>query len=127
MARVPALGIADITHAIFRIGIGLLFMQHALHNFGASGGGTPVAFLELGGAALVVLGFVTRPVALLLAAQMVAAYVVAPHLHPALFALSFVFLTGNGAGRLSIDAELRRHRRPAGGHLVLSELRKRAA
>lgn len=116
--------------AILRIGAGLLFMQHGLQKlFGLFGGfgGTPGAtaplvslmglagVLELGGGLLLVLGLFVRPVALILAAEMVVAFIQA-HLPQGgmpiqnggelalLYALIFVFLAARGAGPLSVDA-----------------------
>jgi putative oxidoreductase len=116
--------------AILRIGAGLLFMQHGLQKlFGLFGGfgGTPGAtaplvslmglagVLELGGGLLLVLGLFVRPVALILAAEMVVAFIQA-HLPQGgmpvqnggelalLYALIFLFLAARGAGPVSIDA-----------------------
>lgn len=116
--------------AILRIGAGLLFMQHGLQKlFGLFGGfgGTPGAtaplvslmglagVLELGGGLLLILGLFVRPVALILAAEMVVAFIQA-HLPQGgmpiqnggelalLYALIFVFLAARGAGPLSVDA-----------------------
>ena len=116
--------------AILRIGAGLLFMQHGLQKlFGMLGGfgGTPGAtapldslmgvagVLELVGGALLVAGLFVRPVALILAAEMVVAYFQA-HLPQGgmpiqnggelalLYALVFAFLAARGAGPVSVDA-----------------------
>lgn len=146
MARIDRLYFADATHTVFRIGVGLLFLLHGLQKFGLIGGKPPVALnslmgvagiLELGGGALIVAGLLTRPVAVVLALEMVTAYVMAHHPKggwplqnggelPLLFALSFVFLAGHGAGRWSIDAALRRTR-PGNGHGAITEVRRRAA
>lgn len=115
-------------HAILRIGAGLLFMQHGAQKlFGALGADGPVplfslmglaGILEFFGGLLIVLGLLTRPVALLLALQMLAAYFMA-HLpkHPwpvlnagepaLLFMLIFLFLAGNGSGPWSLDHVLK--------------------
>lgn len=123
VARSAALALGPITHAVLRIGAGLLFFQHGLQKFGFFGGkAVPLAsqmgvagILELVGGALVLIGLATRPVALVLAAEMVVAYVIA-HLSKGgwpidnggevalLFALIFVFLAGNGAGPYSMGA-----------------------
>jgi putative oxidoreductase len=144
MARTTSFDVAGATHAVMRIGVGLLFMQHGLQKFGVIGGKPAVALtslmgvagtLELVGGALIVLGLLTRPVAVVLALEMAAAYFMAHHPKdgwpiqnggelPLLFALSFVFLAGNGAGRLGIDAALRR-RRP-GGDSILHDVRRAA-
>lgn len=123
----------EITVAILRIGAGVLFMFHGAQKlFGWFGGfgGTPGAtaplislmglagILEFFGGALIALGLLTRPVGLVLAAQMVVAYVMA-HLsqgiwpiqnqgEPAvLFGLIFLFFAGNGGGRYSLDHMVR--------------------
>jgi putative oxidoreductase len=134
--------------AILRIGAGLLFMQHGLQKlFGLFGGfgGTPGAtaplvsqmglagVLEVGGGLLLVLGLFVRPVALILAAEMIVAYILA-HLPRGgvplenggelalLYALVFVFLAARGAGPVSVDARQGR----AEPHEILRE-RTRAA
>jgi putative oxidoreductase len=125
-----AWGFTPTALAILRIGAGLLFMQHGLQKlFGLFGGfgGTPGAtaplvslmglagVLELGGGLLLVLGLFVRPVALILAAEMVVAFIQA-HLPQGgmpvqnggelalLYALIFLFLAARGAGPVSIDA-----------------------
>ena len=124
---------ASATHALLRIGAGLLFMQHGAQKlFGLLGGfgGTPGAtadlfslmglagVLEFFGGLLVVLGLLTRPVAVVLALQMLAAYFMA-HLPQGgfpiqnggelalLYALVFAFLAGNGSGPWSLDRRFR--------------------
>jgi putative oxidoreductase len=115
-------------HALLRIGAGLLFMQHGaqkmfglLGGFGAPGATAPLVslmglagILEFFGGLLIVVGLLTRPVAVLLAGEMVVAFVMA-HMPqggfpvqnggelPLLFALTFLFLFGAGAGPLSMD------------------------
>jgi putative oxidoreductase len=116
--------------AILRIGAGLLFMQHGLQKlFGLLGGfgGTPGAtaplmslmglagVLEFVGGLMLVLGLFVRPVALILALEMIVAYVQA-HLPNGgfpvqnggelalLYAVVFVFLAARGAGPFSLDA-----------------------
>ena len=108
--------LAEGAYVLLRTGAGLLFMAHGLQKLfglfgGVGNGGTvPLASrlgvaggLELIGGLLLVLGLFTRPVALVLAGQMVVAYVVA-HLPRGLvplqnggelallYALIFVFL-----------------------------------
>jgi putative oxidoreductase len=116
------------THALLRAVAALLFMQHGVQKLfgwlggvGGSGGTVPLAslmgvagLLEVAGGALLLLGLLTRPVALVLAGEMIAAYVIA-HLPQGgfpvqnqgelalLFGGVFVFLFGNGAGPLSLD------------------------
>jgi putative oxidoreductase len=122
--------IAGVTHAILRIGVGLLFLQHGLQKFGMLGGRAVqldsllgvAAVLELVGGALLVLGLFTRPVGAVLTLEMLGAYFMAHHPRGSfpiqnggeaavLFALVFVYVTGNGAGPLSVDAALFRGRR----------------
>lgn len=120
---------APAAHALVRIGAGILFMQHGLQKlFGMFGGfgGTPGAtaplmsqmglagVLETFGGLLIVLGLLTRPVALVLMLEMIAAYFIA-HLPQGgwpienggelalLFALVFAFLATHGAGPYSLD------------------------
>jgi putative oxidoreductase len=126
--------IAPWTHALLRIGGGLLFMEHGLQKlFGMFGGigATPGAtvplvsqmglagVLETFGGLLLVLGLLTRPVALVLAGEMLVAFLQA-HLPrggvplqnrgelPLLYMLVFLFFAGHGAGPASIDT--RSHR-----------------
>jgi putative oxidoreductase len=115
-------------HALLRIGAALLFMEHGFQKlFGwlggvnGSGGTVPLVslfglagVLELVGGALLLVGLLTRPVALILAGEMVVAYGMAHFPKGAfpvqnqgelalLYALVFGFLFGNGAGPLSLD------------------------
>ena len=125
-SRFSALG--GPSHAILRIGAGLLFMAHGAQKLlgafgGVDGQGATVELLsqfglagvlELFGGLLLVLGLLTRPVAALLFLEMLVAYAQA-HLpqgalplqnggEPAvLFALVFLFLAGNGPGPWSLD------------------------
>jgi putative oxidoreductase len=120
--------LAASAHAALRIGAGLLFLQHGLQKvFGLLGGtAVPLAsmlgvagILELAGAALLVLGLWTRPVAFVLACEMAAAFVIA-HLPqggwpiqnggelPLLYLLVFLALAAAGAGPASVDARLAR-------------------
>jgi putative oxidoreductase len=75
--------------------------------------------LEFGGGLLIVLGLFTRPVAFLLAGEMLVAYVQAhipqgpwPIMNGGelalLFMLVFAFLFGSGAGPLSVDSAIGR-------------------
>ena len=80
--------LAPATYAMLRIGAGLLFMEHGLQKlfglFGGMGpnGGTVTLLSQMGlagvletfGGLLVVLGLFTRPVALLLAGEMLVAF-----------------------------------------------------
>jgi len=126
---------ASVTHAVLRIGAGLLFMQHGAQKllgwFGGMGGpGQTVELmsrsglagvLELFGGALIVLGVLTLPVAVILVLEMLAAYVLAHvgrGLAPIenggelalLYALIFAFLAANGPGRWSVHGWLARRR-----------------
>ena len=124
--------LGPITHAILRIGTGLLFMQHGAQKlFGWFGGfgGTPGAtaelmskmglagVLEFVGGLLIVLGLLTRPVAVVLLLEMLYAYLTVHMPNGAvplqnqgelalLYALIFLYLAGNGAGPLSVDAAI---------------------
>jgi putative oxidoreductase len=92
-----------------------------LGGFGAPGATAPLVslmglagVLEVFGGLLMVLGLFTRPVALVLALEMMAAFFIA-HLPsggwpienggeaPLLYLLVFVFLAANGAGPYSLD------------------------
>jgi len=124
--------LASATHALFRIGVALLFMVHGLQKLFGLFGGRQVALgsmlgaagvIELVGGLLVLLGLWVRPVAVIMALEMVGAFAIAhapkgglPLQNggelPLLYALAFVFLAGIGAGPLSLDAALwRRHAR----------------
>jgi len=79
----------DAGYLLLRAGTGLLFLCHGLQKLfglfgGVNGGAVPLAsrfgvagVLELVGGFLLVFGFFTRPVALVLAGEMVVAYVTA--------------------------------------------------
>ena len=124
---------AGVTHAVLRIGAGLLFMQHGAQKlfgwFGGMGpeGATATLFslmglagvLEFFGGLLIVVGLLTRPVAVILALEMIVAYFMAhapqggfPVQNSGelslLYALVFIFLAANGPGPASVDASLRR-------------------
>jgi putative oxidoreductase len=128
-----AVSLTSAAHTLLRVGAGILFLQHGLQKmFGLLGGfmGTPGAtaplmsqmglagILEVVGGVLIILGFLTRPMAVVLMLQMAAAYFIA-HLpqggwpiqnsgEPALlFLLIFAFLAVNGAGALSLDRLIR--------------------
>jgi putative oxidoreductase len=119
---------APVAHAVLRIGAGLLFMQHGLQKlFGMFGGMGPdggsvelmsqmglAGVLETFGGLLIVIGLLTRPVALVLMLEMLAAFFIA-HLPrggapienggelPLLYVLIFAFLATNGPGPYSVD------------------------
>lgn len=134
-SRLSALAVptfAPIAHAVLRVGAGLLFMQHGAQKLfgllgGVDGNGATVELLsqfglagvlEFFGGALVVLGLLTRPVAAVLTALMVAAYFIA-HAFQAVFpvqnggelallyALVFAFLAAAGPGAWSLDGRRR--------------------
>jgi putative oxidoreductase len=141
---------APATHVLLRVAVALLFMQHGvqklfgwLGGIGGEGASAPLVslmglagILELFGGALIVLGLLTRPMAILLAVEMVVAYFMA-HLPQGgfpvqnqgelalLYAATFVFLFGNGAGPFSIDHWMARRR--AGETAVESRTETRTA
>ncbi|MFS8636767.1 MAG: DoxX family protein [Gemmatimonadota bacterium] len=117
-----------VTHVILRIAAGLLFMQHGAQKlfgwFGGMGGSGATAelfsqmgfagVLEFFGGLLIVIGLLTRPVALVLVLEMLVAYGMAhmPHaLAPIqnggelalLYAVIFLYFATAGAGRASVD------------------------
>jgi putative oxidoreductase len=126
----PALTkLAPVTHALLRIGVALLYMEHGVQKlfgmfggFGGTPGGTVTLWSQMGlagvletfGGLLLLLGLFTRPVAFLLAGEMLVAFFQA-HLPkggvplenggelPLLYMLVFLFLLGNGAGPASVD------------------------
>lgn len=123
-------------HAILRIGAGLLFMQHGAQKLfgflgGVDGAGATVPLvsqmglagvLEFFGGLLLVIGLFTRPVAIVLVLEMIAAYFIA-HMPQGgfpvqnggelalLYALVFLFLAATGAGPWSVDDQLARRPR----------------
>jgi putative oxidoreductase len=125
--------LAGPTHAILRIGAALLYMQHGVMKlFGWLGGidgqgGTVdlmtrygvAGVIEVFGSILIIIGFLTRPVAAIMFVEMLAAYWLV-HLPQGgfpiqnggeivlLFALVWLFLVGNGAGPWSVDRNLSR-------------------
>jgi putative oxidoreductase len=117
--------------SVFRIVIGFLFMQHGgqkLLNFPPMPHpmNPPLdsligiaALLELVGGGLIILGFLTRPVAFVLSGEMAFAYFMehAPHgFWPVvnhgeaavLFCFAFLYLAISGAGSWSMDVFFRR-------------------
>lgn len=114
--------------SVFRIVVGLLFMLHGTQKmFGFPPSNNPpmefnlmsqigiAGVLEVFGGALIVLGFLTRPVAFLLAGEMAVAYFQAHFprgFFPSsnggelsvLYCFSFLYLMLAGAGAWSIDA-----------------------
>lgn len=129
--------LAGPTHALLRIGAGLLFMEHGAQKlFGALGGmdgqGAKAELmsqmglagvLEFFGGFLIAIGLATRPVAAILCLQMIAAYFIAHFPQGGLpiqnqgelallYALVWAYFAGNGAGPASVDAALARRRGP---------------
>jgi putative oxidoreductase len=121
--------LAPTAHALLRIGAGLLFMEHGLQKlFGMFGGmGAPGAtvtlasqmglagIIECFGGLLLALGLFTRPVALLMAIEMLVAYFQAHFPKggsplesggelPLLYMLVFLYFAANGAGPASLDS-----------------------
>lgn len=138
--------LADVTHAILRIGVGLLFLQHGLQKIFGLFGGRQVpltslmgvaGILELAGGVLLIAGLFTRAVAAVLLVEMIVAFVKA-HLPRGwvpienggelalLYAATFVFFAAHGAGAFSVDASLAR-RRPMSGRVRARLRRVRAA
>lgn len=127
---------ARATHAILRIGTGLLFFHHGVPKlfgwfggFGEPGATAPLfsiyglaGVLEVFGGILIMIGLFTRPVAIVLALEMIIAFVKAhlpngwvPIMNQGelalLYMLVYVFLAGNGAGPASVDSWIASRRR----------------
>lgn len=125
--------LAGATHAILRIVAGALYCMHGMPKLfgwfggmGEAGGPAPLVslmglagVLEVFGGLLILLGLFTRPVAAILALEMIIAYFMAhlprgliPYLNGGELALLYmgvwIFLAGNGAGAWSLDRRLRR-------------------
>jgi putative oxidoreductase len=125
--------LGPVTHALLRIGVALLYMQHGVQKLfglfggvGSTPGGTVTLWSQMGlagvletfGGLLLLLGLFTRPVAFLAAGEMLVAFFQA-HLPkggvplenggevPLLYMLVFLFLLGNGAGPASLDGRRR--------------------
>jgi putative oxidoreductase len=119
--------------ALLRIVVAILFMQHGgqkLLNYPPGHGVVPLqslmgvaGILELGGGALLLVGFFTRPVAFILSGQMAFAYFMAHAKQgfwpvqnggelAVLYCFLFLYLSAAGAGALSIDS-FRKRRNPA--------------
>jgi len=126
----------NATYVLLRVVAGFLFLCHGGQKlfgwFGGlgPGGGTPplgslmgiAGMLEFFGGLAVLAGFLTRPVAFLLAGEMAWAYfsVHAPNgplpimnhgESAALYSFIFLFFATHGAGPLSVDAAIRSGRR----------------
>jgi putative oxidoreductase len=126
------------THAILRIGVAVLFMEHALQKFGLLGGVGPqtpplswtamgatvfpigltrlvvAGWMELIGGLLLTIGVLTRPVAVVLLAEMIIAFFWAHFPRGGsplqnggeitlVYALVFAYLAAAGAGPFSVD------------------------
>lgn len=127
--------LAGATHAVLRIGAGLFFFLHGapklfgwFGGMGPEGGGAELVSLmglagifEVFGGILIVLGLLTRPVAILLALEMITAYLYAhvprgpiPYSNGGELALLYlsvwIFLAGNGPGPVSLDRIVRGRR-----------------
>lgn len=124
------LTLASITHIALRIGAGLLFLEHGLQKTFGLLGGTVVpmvsqrgvaGLIEIVGGLLIAVGLFTRPVALVVVAEMLVAYILvhAPRgIWPIsnggelalLYALVFAYFAAHGAGAFSADAVIARRR-----------------
>lgn len=125
--------LAPAMHALLRIGAGLLFMEHGAQKlFGWFGAQQTVQLMSLMGLAgvletfgglLLVLGLLTRPVAFLLAGEMVSAFFIA-HFNAAnfpagwvpimnkgelalLYSLVWGYFFASGGGPFSVDAAMK--------------------
>ena len=118
----------QITFFLLRVVAGLMFMQAGgmkiLGWLGGSPGGTPAMWsqmwiggmLELIGGAMILVGFLTRPVAFIVAGQMAVAYwqfhykaeafwpVQNGGVPAVLYCFIFLFIAAFGAGRWSLDS-----------------------
>ncbi|GMR11834.1 MAG: DoxX family protein [Gemmatimonadota bacterium] len=125
-------GIGHFMHNALRIWAGFFFWMHGVQKlFGVMGWEDAVEFgtrmgtaglLEFFGGLLIILGLFTRPVAFILALEMVLAYYWV-HLPRSLWPIMndgdrnvlfmgiFVFLAANGAGAFSLDGLIRARRR----------------
>jgi putative oxidoreductase len=121
-------GSQRLTLNLFRIMTGFLFWQHGAQKFmgwlggvGQDGGTADLVswmglagILEFFGGALIILGWFTRPVALILAGEMAVAYFWVHHPRgfwpilnggekAAFFCFAYLFMAARGGGRFSID------------------------
>ena len=109
-------------YTLLRIVSGLLFLFHGLQKFGVLGGGmVPLmgklglaAIIETVGGALIVVGFMTSPVALLCSGEMAYAYFTVHQPKgtwpiqnqgelATLYCFLFLYISTRGAGMLSVD------------------------
>jgi putative oxidoreductase len=139
----------NATHVLLRMVAGFLFLCHGGQKlfgwFGGltgNGGSVPLAslmgfagMLEFFGGLAILAGFLTRPIAFLLAGEMAWAYFsvhakggplpILNHGEPAvLFCFIFLFLATHGADGLSVDQALRNARKEK--DVAKSALRRRA-
>ena len=129
----------QVTYFLLRVVSGLLFLQAGGVKVFDWFGGVPVQFgghpalmsqvgiggvLEFYGGAAILLGLFTRPVAFILSGEMAVAYFqfhqprgfwpIQNHGEPAvLFCFIFLFFAAHGAGTWSLDAWLRKKRKPS--------------
>jgi putative oxidoreductase len=127
------IALAPAVHGLVRVITGLLFLQHGLQKLfgllgGVNGGTVPIASLmgaagiiEFVGGILIIIGLFTRPVALLLIAEMIGALFMVHFPQGGfpiqnggelalLYVMLFAFLAVYGAGPFSVDASLRRRK-----------------
>jgi putative oxidoreductase len=109
-------------YALLRIVAGLLFLFHGLQKLGIMGGGMVPLFSKLGlamiiesvGGALILVGFMTSPVAFLCSGHMAYAYFTVHQPQgtwpiqnqgelAALYAFTFFYISTRGAGMFSLD------------------------
>ena len=109
-------------YTLLRIVAGLLFLFHGLQKFGILGGGmVPLmgklglaAIIETVGGALIMVGFMTSPIAFLASGEMAYAYFTQHQPKgtwpiqnqgelAALFAFIFLYISTRGGGLLSVD------------------------
>ena len=109
-------------YALLRIVVGLLFLFHGLQKLGIMGGAMVPPLSKLGialvieavGGALVMVGFMTSPVAFLCSGEMAYAYFTVHQPQgtwpiqnqgelAALYAFTFLYISTRGAGMLSVD------------------------
>jgi len=126
--------------SVLRVVAGLLFLMHGVQKvfgmFGGLGGHGATAavwsqlwvagVLETAGGALIVIGWLTRPVAFVLCGEMAVAYFQA-HFPRAFWPIQnggelavlncfiFLYLLAAGPGSISLDSMLRRRKVPAAG------------
>jgi putative oxidoreductase len=109
-------------YTLLRIVSGLLFLFHGLQKFGIMGGGMVPLLSKLGlaaviesvGGALIMVGFMTSPIAFLASGEMAYAYFTQHQPKgtwpiqnqgelAALYAFIFLYISTRGAGMLSVD------------------------